>query len=268
MAQSRGLSYLKGMAQWNDREFGTWQDEARLAVAFLTRLPLLGRARPEPGALARAAWAFPLAGILVGIFGGIAFEIGDRLGLPINAMALIAVAVTALVTCGLHEDGLADTVDGLGGGTDRETALAIMRDSRIGAFGVLALILSVGLRVAALAALPVPIVAVGALVAAHTVSRGLLPTVMLWFDPARSDGLAAEAGRPSPPGATAAAVIGLLVAMVMLGFSRALIAMVLAAVTMMALALLARRRIGGYTGDVLGAAQQAGEIVMLLAATV
>lgn len=256
------------MSQWNGRDFGTWQDEARLAFAFLTRLPFRSGARPEAGALAQAAWAFPIAGILVGVIGGIAFEIGDRLGLPINAMALLAVGVTVLVTGGLHEDGLADTMDGLGGAADRETALAIMRDSRTGAFGVLALVFSVGLRVAALAALPDTRVAVSALVAAHAVSRGLLPTVMLWFDPARGDGLGADAGRPSPPGATAAALIGLLVALVALGMGRGILAMVLAVVVMMALAALARRRIGGYTGDVLGAAQQSGEIVMLLAASV
>jgi adenosylcobinamide-GDP ribazoletransferase len=173
-----------------------------------------------------------------------------------------------LITGGLHEDGLADTMDGLGGGADRTAALAIMRDSRTGVFGALALVFSVGLRVAALAALPDTRVAVSALVAAHAVSRGLLPTLMLWLDPARSDGLAAEAGRPSPPGATAAALIGLLVALIALGIGRGVLAMVLAAVAMAALALLARRRLGGYTGDVLGAAQQAGEIVMLLAASV
>jgi adenosylcobinamide-GDP ribazoletransferase len=256
------------MAQWHGRDLGTWQDEARLAFAFLTRLPFRAAARPEPGALARAAWAFPLAGILVGVIAGIAFEIGDRLGLPINAMALIAVAVAVLITGGLHEDGLADTMDGLGGGADRAEALAIMRDSRTGAFGVLALVFSVGLRVAALAALPDTRVAVSALVAAHTVSRGLLPTLMLWLDPARSDGLGAEAGRPTPPGATAAALIALLVALLALGIGRGILAMVLAAAAMAALALLARRRLGGYTGDVLGAAQQTGEIVMLLAASV
>jgi adenosylcobinamide-GDP ribazoletransferase len=256
------------MAPWNSRDFGAWQDEARLAFAFLTRLPFRSGARPEPGALARAAWAFPLAGILVGVIGGIAFDIGDRLGLPINAMALIAVGVTVLITGGLHEDGLADTMDGLGGGADREEALAIMRDSRTGAFGVLALVFSVGLRVAALAALPDTRVAVSALVAAHAVSRGLLPGLMLWLDPARSDGLGAEAGRPLPPAATAAALIGLIVALIALGLGRGITAMVLAAAVMAGLALLARRRIGGYTGDVLGAAQQVGEVVMLLAAAV
>ena len=256
------------MTQGDERYFSTWSDQARLAVAFLTRLPLVGGARPEPGALGRAAWAFPLAGILVGVIGGIAFVIGDRVGLPINAMALLAVAVTVLITGGLHEDGLADTMDGLGGGADRETALEIMRDSRTGAFGVLALVFSVGLRVAALAALPVPQVGVSALVAAHTVSRGFLPTLMLWLDPARSDGLGAEAGRPSPPAATAAALIAVLVALIMLGLGRAIVATVLAGAAMLALGWLARRRIGGYTGDVLGAVQQAGEIVILLAASV
>ena len=256
------------MAPGDDRDFGTWRDEARLAFSFLTRLPFRSGAQPAPGALARAAWAFPVVGILVGVIGGIAFEIGERLGLPINAMALLAVAVTVLTTGGLHEDGLADTMDGLGGSADRAEALAIMRDSRTGAFGVLALVMSVGLRVAALAALPDTRVAVSALVAAHAVSRGLLPTLMLWLDPARSEGLAAEAGRPTPPGATAAVLIGLLVALVALGIGRGITAMILAGVAMTVLALLARRRIGGYTGDVMGAAQQAGEIVMLLAATV
>ena len=257
------------MTQGDGRVFDRWSDQARLAVAFLTRLPIGSGGPPEPGALARAAWAFPLAGILVGLSGGIQFVIGDRLGLPINAMALLAVVVTVLVTGGLHEDGLADTMDGLGGGGgDRDSALAIMRDSRIGAFGVLALMFSVGLRVAALAALPVPQAGVSALIAAHTVSRGLLPTLMLWFDPARSDGLAAEAGRPSPPTATAAALISLLVAVIMLGVGRGLVAVLLAAIAVGILALSARRRIGGYTGDVLGASQQVGEIVMLLAASV
>jgi adenosylcobinamide-GDP ribazoletransferase len=256
------------MTQQNGRDFGAWQDEARLAFAFLTRLPFRAGAAPEPGALARASWAFPLAGILVGVAGGIVFSLSDRLGLPVNAMALLAVAATVLITGGLHEDGLADTADGLGGGAGRDEALAIMRDSRSGAFGVLALVFSVGLRVACLAALPDSQIAVSALVAAHAVSRGLLPALMLWLPPARSDGLAADAGQPTPPVATLAAFIALVVAMIALGFGRGITAIIFAAVAVAALALLARRRIGGYTGDVLGAAQQVGEIVVLLAATV
>ena len=242
--------------------------EWRLAVGFFTRIPLRPDAELGPAALARSAWAFPLVGVLVGVAGGIAFSVTDRLGLPIMAMALIAVLATVLLTGGLHEDGLADTVDGLGGGATPEDALAIMRDSRIGAFGVLALVFSVGLRVSCLAALPDARIAVSALVAAHAVSRGLLPMAMLWLDPARSDGLGAEAGRPTPPTTTAALLIAAVVAMLALGSSRGLAAFALTAVAMGAMAILARRRIGGYTGDTLGAAQQVGEIMMLLVASV
>ncbi len=150
----------------------------------------------------------------------------------------------------------------------RSTPLAIMRDSRIGSFGVLALIFSIGLRAAALAALPDTHIAAGALIAAHAFSRGLLPAVMLILDPARTDGLAAFAGKPTPPMAGVAAAIGLVLALLALGLGRGVVAVVLAALAVIALASLARRRLGGYTGDVLGAAQQVGEIVMLLVAAI
>jgi adenosylcobinamide-GDP ribazoletransferase len=261
------LGYLKIMADGNSPDVGTWVAEARQAVAFLTRLPLAVDGAGEPGALARAAWAFPLAGILVGVAGAIVMTLGDRLGLPILATALLAVAATVAATGALHEDGLADTADGLGG-ADAAHSLAIMRDSRIGSFGVLALIFSVGLRAAALAALPDTHIAAGALIAAHGLSRGLLPALMLALDPARSDGLAAFAGKPAPPSTGIAAAIGLVVALLALGVGRGLVAVVLATLAVVALASLARRRLGGYTGDVLGAAQQVGEIAMLLVAAI
>jgi len=241
--------------------------EWRLAVGFFTRIALHPDAELGPAGLARAAWAFPLVGVIVGVAGGIAFSVGDRLGLPIMAMALLAVLATVLLTGALHEDGLADTVDGLGGGRSREDALAIMRDSRIGAFGVLALLFSVGLRVSCLAAMPDARTAVNALVAAHALSRGLLPMAMLWLEPARSDGLGAEAGRPTPPTTTAALIIAIAAAMLALGSSRGLAAFAIAGVAMGAVAILARRRIGGYTGDTLGATQQIGEIMVLLVAS-
>ncbi|HTZ79175.1 MAG TPA: adenosylcobinamide-GDP ribazoletransferase [Stellaceae bacterium] len=254
------------MDDGNNSDFSGRVMEARLAIAFLTRLPLAGDSKPEPGALARAAWAFPLAGVLVGAVGAIVLTAGDRLGLPILASALLVVTATIVVTGALHEDGLADFADGLGGG-DATRSLAIMRDSRIGTFGVLALVLDIGLRAAALAALPDTRFAAGALISAHALSRGLLPAIMVSLDPARSDGLGVEAGRPSPAVAGIAGAIGLVVALVALHAGRGLVAVLLAALAMAALALLARRRLGGYTGDVLGAAQQVGEIVMLLVAT-
>lgn len=256
------------MAEFQGRDLTAWWSEAQLAVAFLTRLPVGSTDRIEPGALARAGWAFPLVGLVVGLAGAFTFAITDRLGLPVLAMGLLAVCATVLTTGGLHEDGLADTADGLGSGKDRDQTLAIMRDSRSGAFGVLALIFSVGLRVAALAALPDTRVAAAALLAAHAASRGLLPSLMLWLDPARADGLGADAGRPSAATATIAALIALIIAIVALDFGRGLVAIALAALAAAGLALIARRRIGGYTGDVLGAAQQVAEITMLVVAAV
>src|SRR5204863_1906899 len=108
-------------------------------------------------------------------------------------------AVTAgiALTGALHEDGLADTADGFGGGRDRDDKLRIMRDSRQGSFGVVALVLSIALRAAALGTIGEPIHVTLALIAAHAASRGVLPVLMHVLTPARPDGLGASAGRPS-----------------------------------------------------------------------
>src|ERR1700760_415860 len=129
-----------------------WRDEFLAAFTFLTRLPL-GSAHTDvpPPSLADASGAFPLVGLVIGAIGGIAYAIASALALPALAAALIAIAATALITGALHEDGLADTADGFGGGATREMKLEIMRDSRIGTFGVLALIFSIGLRAIAIA---------------------------------------------------------------------------------------------------------------------
>ncbi len=166
----------------------------------------------------------------------------------------------------MHEDGLADAADGLAGGHDRESRLAIMRDSRIGAFGALALALGVGLRAAALAQIGAAVFAALALVAAHAVSRAALPAAMWAMTPARGDGLGAMAGRPSARVAGAAAAIGAVIALAALGPGRGAVAIAFAATAVCAAAALAQRRLGGYTGDVLGAFQQIAEIAMLLAA--
>jgi len=166
----------------------------------------------------------------------------------------------------LHEDGLADTADGFGGGRDRAAKLAIMRDSRVGTYGVAALVFSIGLRVATLHAIGDPIHAGLALVAAHAASRGFLGLAMWRLDPAREDGLGAAAGRPGTGAALTAVLLGAVIAICCLGPVRGIVALALAGVAVAAMAVLARRQIGGYTGDVLGAFQQIGEIVMLLVA--
>jgi adenosylcobinamide-GDP ribazoletransferase len=252
--------------RWSDLA-GRW-DELRFAAGFLTRLPVVAATAEIPvGALAGASWAFPLVGAAIGLLGAIAYSLAATLGLPPPAAALISVASTIVLTGGLHEDGLADSADGLLGGGDRGERLAIMRDSRSGPYGVLALVFSAGLRAAALAALGDPVRVAAALVAAHAAARGGLPLVLRALDPARADGLGATAGRPEASIAWAASGLGAVIALIALGVSAGVAALVFAGAAMALVAGLARRRIGGYTGDVLGAVEQAGEIVMLLAAS-
>ena len=240
-------------------------EEFAIATALLTRLPI-GVAVPEEGAIAAAAWALPLVGAAIGGIIALAFLAAELAGFAAATAALVAVAAGLLITGALHEDGLADTADGFGGGRDRETKLAIMRDSRHGTFGVLALVFSIALRAAALAAIGEPIHTGLALVAAHAASRGALPPLMRLLAPARTDGLGAAAGRPSRAVAIAAPAIGAAIALATLGPVLGAAGLVLAGAAVALMALLARRQIGGYTGDVLGAFQQIGEVVMLLAA--
>jgi adenosylcobinamide-GDP ribazoletransferase len=238
-----------------------------VSAALLTRLPL---AAPEwaPGEAARASWAFPFVGAAIGALAGLAFFLARHLHLGPGLAALLALAAGLFVTGALHEDGLADTADGFFGGASRAQKLAVMRDSRHGTFAVLALLLSLGLRGVALAEIGDPLPAALALVAAHAGSRALLPLAASLSRPARDDGLGAGFGTPTAFLAAAAAVAGGLIALAALGPIRGLVAFGLAGLFALAGTELARRQIGGYTGDVLGAVQQLGEIAMLLAASV
>jgi adenosylcobinamide-GDP ribazoletransferase len=236
------------------------------ATAFFTRLPV----NPEPAGewrLADSAWAFPLVGAGIGGAAALALLLAQLIGLPGWPAALLSVLAGIALTGALHEDGLADTADGFCGGRDREEKLAILRDSRQGTYGVVAIVLSVLLRTAALAAIGDVIHAGLALVAAHAASRAALPAAMIGLAPARHDGLGAMAGTPRAGGAIAAALIGSATALAALGPVRGAIALCLAGVMVFATVELARRQIGGHTGDVLGAFQQVGEIVILLGAS-
>jgi len=246
-------------------------DQFLLATAVLTRLPVApanDSPEPERGGVAEASWAFPAVGAGIGMIAAIVMFLASTFGLGEASSALLALVAAGLITGALHEDGLADTADGFGGGRSRDEKLAIMRDSRQGTYGTLALIFSIGLRAAALASIAGPIEAGLALIAAHASSRAALPVVMRWLEPARDDGLGAMAGTPGPAPMLMALAIGILVALGMLGPVRGAVALVLSGMAAAAMAVLARREIGGYTGDVLGAIQQIGEIVMLLVAAV
>jgi adenosylcobinamide-GDP ribazoletransferase len=238
------------------------------ALAFLTRLPVRPVVADSAAAelnLAAASWAFPLVGIAIGIIGGGAYVIAVGLGLPPLAAALIAIGATAIATGGLHEDGLADTTDGFGGGATREEKLGIMRDSRTGVYGVLALVFSVALRVVALGQIATGWRVIGALIAAHALARGLLPAVLRLLEPARSDGLGVSAGRPEQGVVLWSLGIALIVTLLAAGLRPGLSAVFAAVLVATAIAWLAQRQIGGYTGDVLGAIEQGGEVAALLA---
>lgn len=239
-------------------------DEFVIAAGVLTRFPLAVEA-VEPGAIAASGWAFPLVGGGVGALCAVAFLIAGLLGLPVGSAALLAVAAGIAATGALHEDGLADTADGFGGG-DRDRKLAIMRDSAQGTYGIVALVISIGLRATAIAAIGDPVFAGLALIASHAASRAALPAAMRLLPLARADGLGATAGRPSRTVALAAPLIGAAIALATLGPLTGAVALLLTGGAVALAAMLARRQIGGYTGDVLGFFQQIGEIVMLLVA--
>lgn len=240
--------------------------DAIAALGFYTRLPV-----PHDGGRQRAfgetQWAAPVAGAVVGLAVGVTIWVCLAVALPPSFAAVAGLAAGIVLTGALHEDGLADTADGFGGGHSREEKLAIMRDSRIGSYGVLALGLSLIARWSALAALASasPATALVAAVAAHAASRGVLPALMTHLPPARTDGLAAGAGVAGRNTVLAAAAIGF-VLLLPGGPGFALAAALLVAGLAVLVARLAMRQIGGQTGDVLGAAQQAGEIAVLAAA--
>ena len=244
-----------------------WRDDLVTASLFLTRLPLARLVTPPPGGaeqLAHALRAFPLIGALIGLLAALVYWLASLFMVSPLPAALLTVGTTAWLTGGLHEDGLADCADGFGGGRDREAKLAIMRDSRIGSYGVLALVLCVGLRATALADLS-PLDGALALVAAHTASRAAMPLLMALLEPARADGLAASLGRPSEAVLAQAVILGVLISALMTGPFAGIVALSFAALVLAGLETLARRNIGGYTGDVLGAAQQITETAILLA---
>lgn len=237
--------------------------QAATALVWLTRLPLAALLPARPVPLARAAWAFPLAGVAVALPAGGLFWLAGSLGLPPLACAFLALGLAALLTGALHEDGLADFADGCGS-TDRARALEIMRDSRIGSYGVVALMLSFGLRASALAALA-PAAGLAALVGAAALSRAGMAAGLALLPPARADGLGRAAGRASAGQAGAAALIGAALLFWPAGLSGAWVAALAAcAAAQLVVAHNARRRLGGQTGDVLGCMQQVGEIAVLL----
>ena len=233
----------------------------RRAWAFLTRLP--GGAHPETDReLGRSVPWFPLVGAVVGaVSGGVYWALHGPLGGTVAAV--LAVAAGVIATGGFHEDGLADTADALGGST-REQRLEIMKDSRVGAFGVLALVLSTLVRVFAVSSLAA-VDGLVVLVAAHTVGRSTAVATMGLVPAAVGSGLGHSYTEHLPRAWTAVAVIASSAVAAGLGLAGA-VALLSAAAGAATVGLIARRAFGGTTGDVLGAIEQVGEMAVLVSA--
>jgi adenosylcobinamide-GDP ribazoletransferase len=248
-----------------------WTADLAASFGFLTRLPVPGGLPRTP--LAEAMRAFPVAGAIIGAASGLVLAGLALTGLPGLAASGLALAALALLTGGLHEDGFADTADGFGGGRDRESKLAIMRDSHIGAYGVMALALGLLVKAACLGSLAHgPAAAVIALLAASgAFSRALIVWLMASTPPARSDGLANSVGQPSDFTARSALIAGGIIAILLLLMTRGLVpALVIVAIGAVAAGLirfLAMRQVGGHTGDICGALQFVVETAMIATAS-
>jgi adenosylcobinamide-GDP ribazoletransferase len=231
-------------------------------MMLLTRLPMR-LAGPPRGAA--TAWAWPLVGALVGAAGAAAGALALAVGLAPALAAVTVLAVQMLLTGALHEDGLADSADGLWGGADRQQRLEIMKDSRIGSYGVLALILGTLGRWAAIGMLA----AAGdwaALLAAGAISRAPMAVLMAALPAARPGGLSQGIGRPGRRAVLLALALAAGFGLAAMGLS-VLPALAAAALAAALLGRLALSRIGGQTGDILGASQQLSELAVLAVAT-
>ncbi|MFQ6549844.1 adenosylcobinamide-GDP ribazoletransferase [Aestuariibius sp. 2305UL40-4] len=233
------------------------------AFGLLTRIPVPVDGDRAMARGARAVWAWPLVGLTLGLTAGLIGAAAHTIWASPLLAAAATMATLALLSGAMHEDGLADCADGFFGASDKTRRLEIMKDSRIGAFGVLALILTSLLRLAALALLFEAGNALTAITAAAILSRATMVPLMNGLPPARPNGLSSAVGRP--PRETALTALGLatLTTLILTGLP-ALAALAIATLTALACAAIARSKIGGQTGDVLGATQQIVDLAVLL----
>lgn len=240
-------------------------EEFGLAVGLLTRFPLPDFTVSDTATIASALWAYPLAGAMVGTASGAVYWLAVQAGFGVTASVLLAMGAALLAAGGLHEDGLGDFWDGLGGGASQEAKLVIMRDSRIGTYGVLALVLTLALQTTFLVSLQHYAGAgkvVAALIAAESAARGAMIVPLFFLLPAQRDGLGATmtgltGGQLGITGVLAAGI-----AIACLGVHG--IALLGGAVLGSAfVTLLAWRFLGGFTGDVLGAAATTSRMTAL-----
>lgn len=237
-----------------------------VAVQFLTRISVKPFADFQDSWLDRSAKYFPLVGMLVGIIGSAVIVVTTPF-LPQPLPMLFGLAAAIAVTGAFHEDGLADTVDGLGGGQTPEQRLEIMKDSRIGTYGTIALVTMLAIKATALMQIG-PIQMIFAFIAAHASARLASVIAMRCMDYAGDRGTAKAkplATEITDSELAIAVLFGLLPGVLLIPIPTLTIALVVAGVSAALLARQSQRLIGGYTGDVLGAIEQVFETVFIVA---
>ncbi|MFS2006081.1 adenosylcobinamide-GDP ribazoletransferase [Duganella sp. CT11-25] len=240
------------------------------ALQFFTRLPIPGWVGFDPAWLNQASRYFPLVGLVVAVITGATYAAAAWF-LPAPVAVILSTAAGIYATGAFHEDGFADMCDGFGGGMTPERVLEIMKDSRIGAYGAIGTICLLALKLATLSMLP-PLAAIGALFVAHPLSR-LMATALIWrLDYARAEGKAKPLAQQmsnaefSIAAITAAIPALAMVSMRWLTWNALIAGVIVAAIATIWLARKFVRRIGGYTGDCLGAVQQVSEAMFYLCA--
>ncbi|MBN3728626.1 adenosylcobinamide-GDP ribazoletransferase [Burkholderia sp. Ac-20379] len=233
-----------------------------VALGYFTRVPIPKRVGYAAGDLDHAARYFPLIGVCVGALAAVVYWLAAHVWPP-GVAVLLSMAATLIATGAFHEDGLADSCDGFGGGYTREDVLRIMHDSRIGTFGAVALIVSLALKWQALAALP-PWRAAWTLLAAHAASRVAAVSLLVSLDYVRDEGKAKPVARRMSMRAFGFAAACGLPWVFWPDWRLGLLVLGVLLVLRAAVARYLRKRLGGYTGDCLGFAQQLAELAIYL----
>ena len=237
-----------------------------IAVQFLTRLPVPQSINSSETDIGKAAAFFPLVGVIVGGGAALVFATLQRI-LPLPASVLCAIIFAAFLTNGFHEDGLADSFDGFGGGWTKDRVLEIMRDSRIGTYGTLALIFVSLSKLTFLLSLP-PGQLWRWLIVAHTAARWTILPLCAWLPYARVEGQGKLVAKQVGALEVVTATIILLLVLILVSWQGALAALLVTTLVTLLSGLYYRARLQGITGDCLGATNQLTEVALYAASVI
>ena len=237
-------------------------EDLKAAFMLLTRIPVRWNNQSPPD-LNRCLWAYPVVGMVVALIGICVYGGSAFANFPVEVSVLLSIAVMIVLTGAFHEDGLADTLDGFGGGAAKEQKLDIMRDSRIGTYGGLGLIIIIGLKVVALWNMSYYQFMTALLIGA-SLSRFMILIILTVLPPAREGGLSVNAGKPSNNAIISGLCVPFLFSFSLMDLKTTLIVIAVSVMFTLLFSRLVFKQVGGFSGDVLGATQQFSEVVVYL----